>query len=84
MEKEKTFTVTYTYVKTDDGVRMLKKPVYGGCYSPEEVDELTDYILDTELSRISPSVFLTATGLERAWDSYMDEKACKLKRDNVR
>ena len=79
MANKKEYTVTYKYVKTDDGVKMLEKPVYGGDYSREEIEELTDYVLDTELSLISGFEFPAALDLQKTWESYKDEKRWKRK-----
>jgi len=79
MATKKEFTVTYTYIKTDDGTKMLKAPQFGGNYTEQEREELLDYVLDTEISLTNHFECPAAYSLKNAWESYKMEKELKKK-----
>lgn len=79
MATKKEFTVTYTYIKTDDGTKMLKTPQFGGNYTEQEREELLDYVLDTEISLTNHFEYPAAHSLKNAWESYKSEKELKKK-----
>ena len=70
MATKKEFTVTYTYIKTDDGTKMLKAPQFGGNYTEQEREELIEYVLDTELFSICKRESQETYTLENAWSNY--------------